>query len=123
MDETQQQLPGGPSAAARQWAVFCHLAGLAGFLFPFGNLIGVLVLWLIKKDEDPFIDDQGKEALNFQINVAIAALICLILSMIVIGFLLLLALMVAWIVLMVIAATKANEGLAYRYPYILRLVK
>ena len=123
MDETQQQLPGGQRAAARQWAVFCHLAGLAGFLFPFGNLIGVLVLWLIKKDEDPFINDQGKEALNFQINVAIAALVCLILSMIVIGFLLLLALMIAWIVLMVIAATKANEGLAYRYPYILRLVK
>jgi uncharacterized Tic20 family protein len=107
----------------RQWAMFCHLAGLAGFLLPFGNVLGPLVLWLVKKDEHPFIDDQGKEALNFQLTVLFASLVCFVLMLVLIGFLLFAALSVVWVVFMVIAANQANLGQAYRYPCILRLVK
>ena len=54
-----------PGPEARQWAMFCHFAAFLGLVFPFGNLLGPLIVWQIKKDMDPFVDAQGKEALNF----------------------------------------------------------
>jgi uncharacterized Tic20 family protein len=113
----------GVSAEERQWAMFAHLAALLGFLIPFGNIIGPLVIWLIKKDEMPFVDDQGKESLNFQITVAIAALISMALIVILIGFALLALVAIAALVMTIIAAIKANEGTRYRYPFTLRLIK
>ena len=80
---------GGPSAEERQWAMFAHLSALVGLVFPLGSIIGPLVIWLIKKDTMPFVNDQGKEALNFNITVAIAAMVCWTLVFILIGFLLL----------------------------------
>jgi uncharacterized protein len=85
---SRQQLPFSVSSDERQWAMFAHLAALAGFVIPFGNLIGPLIVWQIKKNEMPFVDDQGKEALNFQITVCLAVLVCILL-MVVIGALLL----------------------------------
>ena len=61
----------------RTMGMLCHLLAFCGFVFPFGGIIAPLVLWLVKKDEMPFVNDQGKEALNFQITVAIAVLICI----------------------------------------------
>jgi len=55
----------------RTWAMLCHLSGLAGYVVPFGNIFGPLIIWLIKRDQSWFVDDQGKEALNFQISWAI----------------------------------------------------
>lgn len=112
-----------PSADEKTWGMFAHLAALAGFIIPFGNIIGPLVVWLIKKDEMPFVDDQGKEALNFQITVLIAVLICIVLMLVLIGFLLLPIVGIAALVMIIIAAIKANEGTAYRYPFALRLIK
>ena len=51
----------------------------SGWCFPFGNVLGPLIVWQVKKDLDPFVDAQGKEALNFQISVALAALLCFLL--------------------------------------------
>ena len=112
----------------RTMAMVCHLAGLAVFLgIPFGNVIGPLIVWLIKKDEMPFVDDQGKESLNFQISVAIAA-VCLV----VVSFLppavcitgpALVALSVLMVIFVVIAALKANDGECYRYPASIRFIK
>jgi len=92
-------------------------------VFPFGNLLGPLIIWQIKKDLDPFVDAQGKEALNFQISVALAAVVCFILMVVVIGFPLLMLLGLAALVLTIIAGIKANEGQPYRYPFSWRLVK
>lgn len=113
---------GTPSAAERQWAMAAHLSALVGFLIPFGNLIGPLVVWQIKKSEMPFVDDQGKEALNFQITVTIAALICMLLMVIAIGFLLLPIVGVIALIMTVIAGIKANGGERYRYPFTWRLI-
>ena len=55
----------------RMWGMFCHLAALAGFIIPFGNIIGPLIVWQIKKEEFPFVEDQGKESLKFQISIFI----------------------------------------------------
>ncbi|WP_397377530.1 DUF4870 domain-containing protein [Pseudomonas sp.] len=112
-----------PGPEARQWAMFCHFAAFLGLVFPFGNLLGPLIVWQIKKDLDPFVDAQGKEALNFQISVALAALLCVLLMVVVIGFPLLLLVSVGALVLTIIAGIKVNEGQAYRYPFSWRLVK
>jgi len=117
-------LGSAPSAEQRQWAMFGHLSALLG-LVTAGWLcfLGPLVIWLVKKDTMPFAADQAKEALNFNITVMIAAAISWILMFVLIGILLLVVLAVAWLVFTVIAAIKANEGVVYRYPFTLRLIK
>ncbi|WP_137819055.1 DUF4870 domain-containing protein [Pseudomonas sp. 2FG] len=122
MNEIQTPVP-TPSQEVRQWAMFCHFAAFIGLVFPFGNLLGPLIVWQIKKDLDPFVDAQGKEALNFQITVALAALVCILLMLVVIGFALLGLLSIGALVLTIIAGIKANEGQAYRYPFCWRLLK
>jgi uncharacterized Tic20 family protein len=54
-----------PDKDARLWGMFCHLIAFSGYVVPFGSVLGPLIIWLIKKDEMPFVDDQGKESLNF----------------------------------------------------------
>ena len=108
----------------QNWAMFCHLAALAGFIIPFGNLIGPLVIWLIKKDAMPLVDRHGKESLNFQITVSIAALVCFILIFVVIGILLIWVVAIGALVMTIIATVKVGQGnLDYRYPFALRLIK
>ena len=111
---------------ARMWAMFCHLAGLAGFVIPVivSGIIAPLIVWQIKKDEDPFIDEQGKEALNFQITVGICALVsALLIPLFCIGAILLTAVGTADLVFLLIAAVKANNGFHYRYPLTIRFIK
>lgn len=122
-----------PDANEKQFALFVHLSGLLGFLIPFANLIAPLILWQIKKNESAFIDDQGKEAVNFQITLTIPAVVLAVIGFPLVLFTfgiaalivvpLALTLAVAAIVLPILAALKVNEGIAYRYPYILRLIK
>ena len=114
----------------KTWGMVAHLSALVGLIIPFGNILGPLVVWLIKKDTMPFVDDQGKEALNFNITLAIVLaglmIVGTVLLVIVIGFLFYLlagVIGLAGLVFMVIAGIKANEGVAYRYPFIFRLVK
>jgi uncharacterized Tic20 family protein len=115
---------GDISKDAKMWAMFCHLAALAMFTsIPFANVLGPLILWLIKKDDFKFVNDQGKEALNFQISVAIYALICIPLFFIFIGVFLFFALAIFNIVMIIIASIEANKGEAYRYPLCIRLIK
>jgi uncharacterized Tic20 family protein len=122
MSDEQELLP-KPNQEVRQWAMLCHLSALLGIWIPFGNLIGPLILWQMKRETDPFIDAQGKEALNFQITVAIASLICFLLMVLIIGFFLLGILAIGALVLTIIAGVKANEGFPYRYPFTWRLIK
>lgn len=106
----------------RMWAMFCHLSGLAGFVFPFGNIIAPLIIWLIKKEEYEFVNDQGKEALNFQISMTIYIIASIILIIIVIGIPLLIALGLFSLIVVIIAAIKSNEGEKYRYPLSIRFL-
>jgi len=107
---------------ARNWAMGCHLAALLGFVVPFGNIIGPLVIWLIKREESPFVDTQGKEALNFQITMAIAFVIGFVLVFVLIGFLVIFAVAIFDLIMVIVATIKASEGVDYRYPIALRLV-
>lgn len=105
------------------WAMLAHISALSGFIIPFGNIVGPLIIWLIKRDEMSFVNDQAKEALNFNISMTIYMVVSLVLIFVVIGIPLVIVLGVAWLVLTIMAAVKANEGVAYRYPLTLRLVK
>lgn len=113
-----------PSPEERNWAVACHLSALLGLVaWGVGIILGPLIVWLIKKDTLAFVDDQGKEALNFQITVFLAGVVCSALIFLLIGVPLLAALCIFDLVFMVIAAIKASEGVRYRYPISLRLIK
>ncbi len=115
---------GRPSDNARQWAMFCHLSALlCSLVLPaLGCVVGPLVVWLTKKS-DPFVDDQGCEALNFNLSMliwmAIAALLCFVL----IGFVLLPVLALLWLIFTIIAAVRARDGVVYRYPLTIRFVR
>ena len=121
---TEQPLSVGPSAEEKQWAMFAHLSALAGAVLSsafggWGTFIGPLIIWLIKKDTMPFVASQAKEALNFNITVSaiffgIGALLT-VPVMLVVG--------IAALVFTIIAAVKANEGIDYRYPVSVRIIK
>ena len=125
---------GTASADERQWAMFAHLSALLGGLLTsgwagsIGFFIGPLVIWLMKKDTMPFVNDQAKEALNFAITVSLACVVLVMLTILSLGIgaLLTIPLMliigITALVLIIIAAMKANQGIAYRYPFTLRLV-
>lgn len=108
----------------QNWAMICHLAALSGFLIPFGNIVGPLIVWLIKRGEMPMVDRQGKEAINFQITVSIAIAICIPLMFILIGIPLMFVVGLGALVLTIIAAVKVSNGnFDYRYPLTIRLLK
>jgi uncharacterized Tic20 family protein len=125
----------GVSSEERQWAMFAHLSALVGGILTsgwagsLGCFIGPLIIWMVKKDTMPFVDDQGKEALNFNITVGLIFLALLLLSIVTLGIGLIIAVPgwiivgIAWLVFTIIAGIKANEGVAYRYPLTLRLIK
>lgn len=123
-------LTGVPSQEERQWALFAHLSSLSGiFTGGVGNIVGPLVIWLLKRETMPFVNDQGKEALNFNITLLIAGVALLLLTMVTFGFGVILTapagviLGIAWLVLTIMATIKANNGESYRYPFTLRLIK
>ncbi len=120
----------GISADERQWGMFGHLSALTGVLTGgVGNLVGPLIIWQVKKETMPFAADQAKEALNFNITLAIVALVLTVLTVVTFGVALILViplaalLGLAWLVLTIMAGLKANEGVTYRYPLTIRLIK
>jgi uncharacterized Tic20 family protein len=108
----------------RMWAALCHLAAFAGLLAAgLMGIVGPLIVWMLKKDQSPLVDDQGKEAVNFQLSMLIYGLILAPTICLGIGIILLPSLVVLNVVLTVVAAVRANQGIAYRYPLTLRPVQ
>jgi uncharacterized protein len=107
----------------RTWDILCHLAALLGFVVPFGNIIGPLLVWLLKKNSVSSVELHGKEALNFQISMTIYTVIAGLTIIIMIGIFLLPVIIVANLVLTIIAAIKASNGELYRYPVSIRFVE
>lgn len=108
----------------KTFGMFVHLAALAQFVIPtFGNVIGPLVIWLIKKDQSPWVDRQGKEALNFQISIALYALISAILIPIIIGIFLLIAVGIFWLIMVILATIRVSEGEVFKYPLCIRFIR
>jgi uncharacterized Tic20 family protein len=108
----------------RKWAMICHIIALVGLLGNgIGFLIAPLIVWLIKREDHPFIDQQGKEAVNFQITMFIILFISLILALVVIGFLFMIIIAFLMTIFPIIGAIRANEGNDYKYPISIRFIK
>ena len=106
---------------ARNWAVIGHLSAFVQFL-GIPALIGPLVVWLIRKNEDPFSADQAKEALNFNISMLLWLFLAGFAILLVVGIILLPVLLVTWFVLVIVAAVRASNGEPYRYPLTIRFI-
>ncbi len=128
---TPETPPPGPppeplgSKDERMWAMFCHLSTLAGYVIivPGINVIAPLIVWMIKKEEYPLVNDQGKEAINFQINILIYVIVSALLICATVGFFLLPVVVIYSLVMTIIAALKANQGEYYRYPLTIRFLR
>src|SRR6186997_1389444 len=127
-NESTGQIPPAPpttAQASHTWEVLCHAISFIGLggVIAFGNILGPLVLWLIKRHESSTIDAHGKESLNFQISMTIWGLLCVPLCIILIGVPLVIAVMITNVVLTIIACVKASQGEFYRYPLTIRFIK
>jgi len=119
---------------ARNWAIACHLSSFVMFLgIPLGNIVGPLVIWLIKRTDYAFVNDQGKAVLNFQISMTLYMVFVVVLgfgiqkggfsSNIVPMILILLALEIVNVAFVVKAAMMSNRGVFYRYPLTIEFLK
>src|SRR5437763_12488982 len=112
-----------PTENERTWGMLAHLSALFGLVMPLiGDVLGPLLVSIARSDQSDFVAAHAKEALNLNISVTLAALVGTLLMLVFVGFLLGSALFIAWLVMTLIAAIKASEGAAYRYPFSLRLV-
>jgi len=104
------------SETERNWAMFCHLSAFAGFLFPFGGIIGPLICWLSRKDESTWVNENGKASLNFQLSMLLYIVLVIPLCFIIIGFPIISVLIILKIVCIIIASIKASKGEEFKYP-------
>lgn len=107
----------------RTWAMLCHLSVFSAFFTLIGYIIAPLVIWLIKKDQYPLVDDQGKESVNFQISMTLYAAIIFPSIFFIVGIPLIAALVLFDIIEVIIAAINANDGKMFRYPLCIRFIK
>lgn len=114
---------GTPNKNEQNMGMLCHLLALAGFLIPFGHIVGPLILWMVKREEMPFVESQGKESLNFQISVTIYGIVAFMLIFALIGFVLLPAVILFDLICVIFASIEAANGKAYRYPLCIRFIK
>jgi len=121
MDTTE---PNHEDKKARIWGMLCHLTALLGIVgIPFGNIAGPLIIWLLKRNVYTLVDEQGKEALNFQLTMTIFALAAALLIYFKIGFFLLFLIAGINFILVLIASIKTYSGENYSYPFKIRLIK
>lgn len=123
MDPYSQPPPGQVEQEARNWAMFTHLAALSGYLTAVGFIVGPVIVWALKKDQFDFVNDQGKEAINFNISVFIYGIVSAILVFLLIGIPLLVVLGIFHLIMVIVAAISASNGTPYRYPLTIRFIK
>jgi uncharacterized protein len=107
----------------RTWVILCHLTALALFLgIPFGNVIGPLIVWLLKRPASAEVDAHGKEAVNFQISMSIYTILAGLSLFTCVGVVLLPLVLLANLVLIIVGSVKASNGELYHYPVTIRLI-
>ena len=108
---------------SRQWSMFLHLSVLTGFIVPLAGLVAPIVIWQMKKDDSPKLDIHGKIVVNWVLSMILYMIVSVVLSFVVIGLPMLLALVVLNIVFPIIGGIKANNGETWRYPLSIRFMK
>jgi len=106
-----------PKSDAKGWAVAAHLLPLVGIY-----IFGALIIWLIQRDDDEFVEEHAREALNFQISMSLYFIVSMVLILVLIGIVMVIALAIFSLVMSIIAGVKAANGERYRYPLTIRMV-
>jgi hypothetical protein len=104
------------SESERNWAMLCHLSAFAGYFFPFGGIIGPLICWLTRKDESQWVDQNGKQSMNFQLSILLYMVLAIPLIIIIIGIPILIFLGFLEVICIIIASVKASKGEEFKYP-------
>jgi uncharacterized protein len=104
------------SESERNWAMLCHLSSFSGYFFPFGGVIGPLICWLSKRDESSWVNENGKNSMNFQLSMLLYMVLNIPLCFIIVGFPILFILLTLKLICVIIASIKASKGEAFRYP-------
>jgi uncharacterized Tic20 family protein len=108
----------------RKWGMALHLSALIGLLLPLGLVLGPLIVWMLKKNDGEYFDRQGKNAVNFQLTILIAAFVFAVLgTMIKPLFTLAFVAGIAGILFAVIAGFNVNSNGDYKYPFSFRFIK
>ncbi len=110
------------SSDDRTWAIIAHASAFIGLVIPLGNIIAPLIVWAIKKDESKFVDENGKQAVNFQITWTVLLAIAALSVLVLVGLVLLPLLALAWFALIVIAIIRASNDQVYDYPLTIDLI-
>jgi len=110
------------SSSDRTWGVLVHAAAFVGLVVPFGNILAPLIIWAIKKEDSRFVDDNGKQAINFQITWTVLLFLVGLTIFIVIGLVLVPLVALAWVILVIIAIIRASNEKVYDYPLTLDLI-
>ena len=97
------------SRDARNMAMLCHLLGIVGFFAP-------LMIWLIEREKHRFVDEHGREAMNYQVSLLIYVAVSSLLIPVAVGIFLLAAFGITHVILTVVGAVRAGQGKAWRYP-------
>jgi len=111
------------SETERNWAMLCHLSSFAGFFFPFGGIIGPLICWLSRRDESSWVNENGRNSLNFQLSMLLYMVLTVPLFFIIIGFPIIFMLITLKVICVIIASVKAAKGEPFRYPLVIPFIQ
>ncbi|AZQ12531.1 DUF4870 domain-containing protein [Shewanella khirikhana] len=112
-----------PEKQEKEMALLVHAASFAGYLIPFGSVLGPLIVWLMKRDESAFVNQAGINCLNFKISMLIYFMVSFLLMFVLVGFVLVFALAILDIVVTILAMVRASEGSHYQYPFSIKFIK
>jgi len=125
--QTEVTVPAGATlttpAKVNEWAMLLHLSQFAGFLVPMAGLAAPIVMWQMKKDESEIIDQHGKNVVNWIVTELIAGITFFVLSFVVIGIPLLIALGVVGLIFPIVGGIKASNGEIWPYPLSIKFFK
>lgn len=113
---------GVDSERVRLWRMLCHLSALLGYIFPFGHVLGPLVVWMLRRDQIPGVEKAGRESLNFQLTVTVMGLIGVMLSVVFVGLVLLFLLVVFHFCMTLYASVRTQKGKEFTYPLTIRII-
>lgn len=108
---------------SKTYSMLMHFSQFCTFILPLIGLAVPIVMWLIKRNDDPYIDEQGKVVANWVISALIYCVISSILTIIVIGVFMLIALIICSIIFTIMGAIRANDGVIKNYPLAIHFFK
>jgi uncharacterized protein len=111
------------SETERNWAMLCHLSALAGFIFPFGGILGPMICWLSRKEESMWVDINGKNSMNFQLSFLLYMILSIPLCFIIVGIPIVFALGTTKLVCSIIASIKSSKGELFKYPLVIPFIQ